>query len=69
MVHCHQTGRIPTDQFISCSIGRTDNAMANPLKDIANTQRIMAVVTRGRLLNREALDGLLAKADRSARED
>jgi hypothetical protein len=43
--------------------------MANPLKDIANTQRIMAVVTRGRLLNREALDGLLAEAERSARED
>jgi len=33
---------------------------ADPLEDIRNTERIRAVVLRGRLLDREALDGLLA---------
>ena len=33
---------------------------ANPLENIANTRRIAAVVSSGRLLDRKALDGLLA---------
>ena len=33
---------------------------ANPLENIANTKRIAAVVSAGRLLDRKALDGLLA---------
>jgi len=40
---------------------------ANPLENIANTKRIAAVVSSGRLLDRKALDGLLADvADRVA---
>lgn len=35
---------------------------ANPLADVANAQEIEAVVTRGRLLDRGALDALLADA-------
>jgi imidazolonepropionase-like amidohydrolase len=34
---------------------------ANPLQDIANTQRINAVVLNGRLMDRKTLDGLLAQ--------
>lgn len=34
---------------------------ANPLKDIRNTSKINAVVLRGRLLDRAALDTMLAK--------
>ena len=33
---------------------------ANPLKDIRNTRKIVAVVAAGRLFTREELDGLLA---------
>jgi len=40
---------------------------ANPLEDIANTKRIVAVVSSGRLLDRKALDDLLTGvADRVA---
>lgn len=39
---------------------------ANPLEDITNTQRIAAVVLRGRYLNREALDALLEEAEKAA---
>jgi imidazolonepropionase-like amidohydrolase len=35
---------------------------ANPLSDIRHTQKINAVVVNGRLLDRKALDELLAKA-------
>jgi cytosine/adenosine deaminase-related metal-dependent hydrolase len=35
---------------------------ADPLADIRNTRRIHAVVANGRLLDRAALDGLLAEA-------
>jgi imidazolonepropionase-like amidohydrolase len=35
---------------------------ANPLEDIRNTKRIRAVIMRGRILNREALDALLQGA-------
>lgn len=41
---------------------------ANPLEDIANTQRIRAVVLNGRLLDRDALDALLTVAERAACE-
>ena len=39
---------------------------ANPLENISNTQRIAAVVLRGRYLDREALDALLARVERAA---
>jgi hypothetical protein len=40
---------------------------ANPLEDISNTRRIGAVITRGRLFDRQALDSLLARAAEAAR--
>ena len=39
---------------------------ANPLDDIRNTQRIAAVVLRGRVFNRRDLDGLLRQAEELA---
>ena len=39
---------------------------ADPLVDIANTRRIRAVFLSGRILDRLALDGLLAAAERAA---
>jgi imidazolonepropionase-like amidohydrolase len=39
---------------------------ANPLEDIRHTQRISAVILRGRLLNKQSLDRLLAEAARLA---
>jgi imidazolonepropionase-like amidohydrolase len=39
---------------------------ANPLEDIRNTQKINAVVVNGRLLDRRALNDLLAKAEAAA---
>jgi imidazolonepropionase-like amidohydrolase len=36
---------------------------ANPLEDISNMKKINAVVVNGRLLDRRALDGLLAQAE------
>lgn len=42
---------------------------ANPLEDIANTQKIEAVVTRGRLFDREALDKLLEAVERAAQKE
>ena len=39
---------------------------ADPLADVRNTQRIHAVVANGRLLDRAALDALLAAAERPA---
>jgi Amidohydrolase family len=41
---------------------------ADPLADIRNTQRIRSVVLRGRLLDRQALDGLLAEARTIAKQ-
>lgn len=41
---------------------------ANPLEDIANLQRIRAVVTAGRFLDRSALDRLLAEAKAAAQQ-
>lgn len=40
---------------------------ANPLDDIANTQRVRAVVLNGRYLDRNDLDNLLANADERPR--
>jgi imidazolonepropionase-like amidohydrolase len=42
---------------------------ANPLTDIANTKRIRAVIQGGRLLNRGALDAMLARARARAAAD
>lgn len=42
---------------------------ANPLENIANTQRIEALVTRGRFFDRQAIDDLLADAARAARRN
>ena len=39
---------------------------ADPLADIRNTQKIRSVVLRGRLLDRQALDGLLSEARKIA---
>jgi adenine deaminase len=39
---------------------------ANPLEDIANLKRIRAVVVRGRLLDRAALDEMLVQVKRVA---
>jgi imidazolonepropionase-like amidohydrolase len=39
---------------------------ADPLTDIANTRRISAVVVNGRLLDRKALDSMLAQVEASA---
>lgn len=41
---------------------------ANPLEDITNTRRIRAVVADGRYFDRDALDDLLAGAERAAQE-
>jgi imidazolonepropionase-like amidohydrolase len=41
----------------------------NPLQDIANTKRIRAVIQGGHLLDRRALDGLLARAKALAAAD
>jgi imidazolonepropionase-like amidohydrolase len=39
---------------------------ANPLADIHNTEKIRAVVLRGKLLDRKALDSLLVDAEKFA---
>jgi hypothetical protein len=41
---------------------------ANPLEGISNTQKIAAVVVNGRLLDRAALDALLAQAEATAKQ-
>jgi imidazolonepropionase-like amidohydrolase len=40
----------------------------NPLQDIRNTRKIQAVVSRGRLLDRTALDRMLAAAEEEAKQ-
>jgi imidazolonepropionase-like amidohydrolase len=42
---------------------------ANPLEDIRNTQRITAVITRGKVRLRDELDRMLADVERVAREN
>lgn len=41
---------------------------ANPLADITNIRRIRAVVVAGRLLDRNELDGMLARAKSAAEQ-
>lgn len=41
---------------------------ADPLQDINNTRRINAVVVNGRLLDRAALDALLAQVEATANQ-
>jgi hypothetical protein len=41
---------------------------ANPLKDISNTRKIRAVVANGHYFDRQALDELLQKAERTAKD-
>jgi imidazolonepropionase-like amidohydrolase len=40
---------------------------ANPLEDIRNTQKINAVVSDGRLFDRDALDQILGSVEAAAR--
>jgi hypothetical protein len=50
---------------VSVAQGKQANLVlleANPLDDIRNTQKIRAVVVRGRYLDRAVLDTLLARA-------
>ena len=41
---------------------------ANPLQDISNAQKIDAVIVGGRLLDRKALDSLLAEAENAVKK-
>jgi imidazolonepropionase-like amidohydrolase len=59
-----------TDQLGTVAPGRIADLVlvdGDPLLDIRNARRIRAVVARGRYLDRTALDGLLAAAERAAR--
>jgi len=40
---------------------------ADPLQDIANTQKIEAVIANGRLFDRTALDSMLAGAENAVK--
>jgi hypothetical protein len=42
---------------------------ANPLADVGNTQKIVAVVARGRYFSREKLDAILMEVEREARAE
>jgi imidazolonepropionase-like amidohydrolase len=58
--------------FGSVAIGRLADLLlldANPLDDIHNTQRIRAVIVGGKLLDRAALDKLLALGERLASQN
>ncbi|HKH92214.1 MAG TPA: amidohydrolase family protein [Gemmatimonadaceae bacterium] len=58
-----------TDSLGSIAPGKLADLVllhANPLADVANTQRIHAVMANGRYLDRTALDALLADAERAA---
>jgi len=60
-----------TDSLGSVEPGKVADLVlldANPLADIANTKRIRAVIQGGRLLNRGALDAMLAQARARAAE-
>lgn len=61
-----------TDSLGSVATGKVADLVlldGNPLQDIANTKRIRAVIQGGRLLDRTALDGLLAHARALAASD
>ena len=54
-----------TDSLGTVATGKVADLVlldANPLTDIANTKRIRAVIQGGHLLNRKALDAMLARA-------
>ena len=58
-----------TDSLGTIARGRRADVVlldADPLADIRNTRRIRAVIADGRLLERDALDRLLAEAERHA---
>ena len=58
-----------TDSLGTVATGKVADLVlldANPLTDIANTKRIRAVIQGGRLLNRRALDTMLADARKRA---
>jgi hypothetical protein len=61
-----------TDSLGTIEAGKVADLLlleASPLEDIANTQRIVAVVARGRLFDREGLAALVAGAARAAQQD
>jgi adenine deaminase len=61
-----------TDSLGTVATGKVADLVlldANPLGDIANTKRIRAVIQGGRLLNRSALDAMLAHAKARAAVD
>ena len=61
-----------TDSLGTVATGKVADLVlldANPLTDIANTKRIRAVIQGGRLLNRGALDAMLAHAKARAAVD
>jgi imidazolonepropionase-like amidohydrolase len=60
-----------SDQLGTINAGKQADLVlleANPLDDIHNTQKIRAVVVRGRYLDRAALDELLAHAKSAAND-
>ena len=59
-----------TDSLGTIAVGKVADLVlldADPRADIANARRIAAVLTRGRVYDRAALDLLLADAERAAR--
>ena len=60
-----------TDSLGSVAVGKLADLVlldADPLSDIRNTKAIRAVLANGRLLDRSALDSVLARVERAARE-
>jgi hypothetical protein len=58
------------DSLGSIAVGKLADLVlleANPLSDIRNTRQIHSVVTNGRLLNRQALERMLAESEAAAR--
>ncbi len=61
-----------TNDFGSVEPGKVADLVlldADPLRDIANTRRIAAVVFGGKVLDRAALDAMLLRAEQAAREE
>jgi imidazolonepropionase-like amidohydrolase len=61
-----------TDSLGTVAFGKVADLVlldGNPLVDIANTKRIRAVIQGGQLLNRGALDAMLARARARAAAD